>query len=47
VSAREALISLVPSAAVAALLALPIYRLCRAILAPALTYDRARPVELV
>lgn len=46
VSAREALISLVPSALAAALLALPIHRLCRAVLAPALPYDRVRPVEL-
>ncbi|HET9242242.1 MAG TPA: rod shape-determining protein MreD [Gaiella sp.] len=47
VSARDALISLVPSALLAALLALPIHRLCRAFLTPALDYERARPVEIL
>ena len=47
VSAREALITLLPSAIVAALLALPLHRLCRALLGPAQRYEPARQVELV
>jgi rod shape-determining protein MreD len=47
VSAREALITLLPSALVAALLALPLHRLCRALLRPAHRYEPARQVELV
>jgi rod shape-determining protein MreD len=47
VSAREALITLVPTALVAAVLALPLNRLCRALLGPAYRYEPARRVELV
>jgi rod shape-determining protein MreD len=47
VSAHEALVSLVPSALVAALIALPLYRLCHAVVAPTLPYRHARQVELV
>ena len=47
VSAREALITLVPSALLAALIAIPLHRLFRAFLAPEQRYERARPVELM
>jgi rod shape-determining protein MreD len=47
VSAREALISLLPSALLAALLAMPIHRLCRAVLGPTQRFEPARQVELV
>ena len=46
VSAREALVTLVPSALVAALVAIPLHRLCRALL-PEQRLERARPVELM
>jgi rod shape-determining protein MreD len=47
VSAREALVTLLPSALVAALLVLPIHRLCRMLIAPPQRFEPARPVELV
>lgn len=47
VSAREALVTLLPSALFAALLVLPVHRLCRWIVAPVHRYDPARRVELV
>jgi rod shape-determining protein MreD len=47
VSAREALVTLVPSALLAALLILPVHRLCRALIVPAERYEPAQRVELV
>ena len=47
VSAREALVTLVPSALLAALLILPIHRLCHTLIAPAERYEPAHRVELV
>ena len=47
VSAREALVTLIPSALLAALLVLPLHRLCLAFVAPAQRYEPARRVELV
>jgi len=47
VSARVALVTLLPSALVAAVLVLPVHRLCRALIAPPQRYEPARPVELV
>jgi rod shape-determining protein MreD len=47
VSAREALVTLFPSALLAALLVLPIVRLCRVVIAPPQQYEPARRVELV
>ena len=47
VSAREALVTLLPSALLAALLVLPIVRLCRVVIAPPQQYEPARRVELV
>lgn len=47
VSAREALVSALPSAIVAAVLALGLHRVVSAVLAEATGLDRARQVELV
>jgi rod shape-determining protein MreD len=47
VSAREALVTLLPSALLAALLVLPIVRLCRLVIAPPTEYEPTRRVELV
>jgi rod shape-determining protein MreD len=47
VSAREALVTLLPSALVAAVLVLPIHRLCRVLISPPRQFEPARPVELV
>jgi rod shape-determining protein MreD len=47
VSAREALVGLLPSALLAALLVLPLHRLCRAFFAPTQRYEPAHRVELV
>ena len=47
VSAREALVVALPSAVLAAVLALGIYRLCRASLAVPEPLESARQVELV
>jgi rod shape-determining protein MreD len=47
VSAREALASALPSAIVAAVLALGLHRVVSAVLAEATGFDRARQVELV
>jgi hypothetical protein len=47
VSAREALVTLLPSALLAALLVLPILRLCRVVIGPSQQYEPARRVELV
>ena len=47
VSGREALITLLPTAIVAALLALPLQRLCRAVVQPAHGYESRQRVELV
>jgi rod shape-determining protein MreD len=47
VSAREALVTLFPSALVAALLVLPVHWLCRVWIAPSRRFEPARPVELV
>jgi rod shape-determining protein MreD len=47
VSAREALVTLFPSALLAALLVLPIVRLCRVVIAPPQHYEPAGRVELV
>ncbi|HKY26268.1 MAG TPA: rod shape-determining protein MreD [Gaiella sp.] len=47
VSGREALLTLIPSALLAALLVLPIHRLCRALIAPPQRFEPARRVELV
>ena len=47
VSAREALVTLLPSALLAALLVLPIVRLCRVVIAPPTPYEPAGRVELV
>lgn len=47
VSAREALVTLVPSALLAALLVLPLHRLCTALLEPEQRYEPAHRVELV
>ena len=47
VSAREALVTLLPSALFAALLVLPVHRLCRWVVAPVQRYEPARRVELV
>ena len=47
VSARDALVTALPSAALAAGLALPIHRLCRAVLSEPQGFERARNVELV
>ena len=47
VSAREALVTLLPSALLAALLILPVHRLCRAVVARPERYEPAHRVELV
>ena len=47
VSARDALVTALPSAALAAALALPIHRVCRALLSEPQGFERARNVELV
>ena len=47
VSAREALVTLVPSALLAALLILPLHRLCGALIGPVQRYEPAHRVELV
>ena len=47
VSAREALVTLLPSAIVAAVLVLPVHWLCRRLIAPSQRFEPARPVELV
>ena len=47
VSAREALVTLVPSALLAALLILPLHRLCGALFGPVQRYEPAHRVELV
>lgn len=46
VAAREALVTLLPSALVAAVLVLPVHRLCQALIAPPQRFEPARPVEL-
>lgn len=46
VSAREALVTLVPTALVAALVALPLHRLCRALIGPGYRYEEPRRMEL-
>jgi rod shape-determining protein MreD len=47
VSAREALVTLLPSALFAAVLILPVYGLCRWVVAPVQRYEPAQRVELV
>jgi rod shape-determining protein MreD len=47
VSARDALITALPSALLAAVLALGVIRICRAVLAEPQGFDRSRQVELV
>lgn len=47
VTGREALVTLIPSALLAALLVLPVHRLCRALIAPPQRFEPVRRVELV
>jgi hypothetical protein len=47
VSAREALVTALPSALLAALLALGVHRICRAVLSEPQRYERSAQVELV
>jgi rod shape-determining protein MreD len=47
VSARDALVTALPSALLAAVLALGVHRICRAVLAEPRRFERSRQVELV
>ena len=47
VSGRTALVTVFPSAILAAALVVPIHRLCRRLLDEVVPYERARNVELV